>query len=323
MPIDVVKLGPKQESWGKTEPIQSAELPDSKKFRVLGNLPLNVLADYSANENGHYLVTASGGTPSVGKSFYIYQGHFDNVPQVLHVNGTSKIQRDDGRTAEIPKGSRLALSLVSQADIANGDNFTDLVFVQPYEGHTAWKIFHGELAAKCSIEGTSDDNHPKGVAGDVVPAATATAVSVPEFTCPISNTRKRQVILEAPILRNGNFTWNEALHGGSRIPVSESVLKNIIQIAKVLEEVRQKLGDRAITVNSWYRDPATNKRVGGASRSRHLVGDAVDFVVPGIHPYQVYKSLNGWWGNRGGLASATVFTHIDARGHGSRWQYNF
>ena len=90
-----------------------------------------------------------------------------------------------------------------------------------------------------------------------------------------------------------------------------------------MEEVRDRLGGRPITINSWYRDPVTNRRVGGASRSRHLVGDAVDFVAPGIHPYDVYDRLNRWWGAKGGLASATVFTHIDTRGYYARWSYGF
>jgi hypothetical protein len=52
-------------------------------------------------------------------------------------------------------------------------------------------------------------------------------------------------------------------------------------------------------------------------------GDAVDFVIPGYHPYDVFAELNGWWGSKGGLASATVFTHIDARGYRARWSYGF
>lgn len=65
------------------------------------------------------------------------------------------------------------------------------------------------------------------------------------------------------------------------------------------------------------------KAVGGASQSRHLVGDAVDFVVVGLHPSEVYSRLDLWWGNRGGLASSSVFTHLDVRGYEARWSYGF
>jgi uncharacterized protein YcbK (DUF882 family) len=120
----------------------------------------------------------------------------------------------------------------------------------------------------------------------------------------------------------GNFTWGEATHGGSRIPVNASVVNGIVEIAKAMQEIRE-MRDRPIRVNSWYRDPATNRRVGGASRSRHLTGDAVDFVVRGEHPYDTFDCLNSWWGSKGGLASSTVFTHIDLRGFRARWSYGF
>jgi uncharacterized protein YcbK (DUF882 family) len=90
-----------------------------------------------------------------------------------------------------------------------------------------------------------------------------------------------------------------------------------------MEDGRRRYGGVPIQVNSWYRDPATNAAVGGASQSRHMSGDAVDFVVPGKHPYDVYADLDAWWGNKGGLASSTVFTHIDTRGYNARWDYGY
>lgn len=129
--------------------------------------------------------------------------------------------------------------------------------------------------------------------------------------------------LSAPILKGGNFTWAEATKNGTRMPADRNVVEHIIAIADVMDEVREFFGGRAITVNSWYRDPATNRRVGGASRSRHIVGDAVDFTVQGISPPEVQRRLNPWWGSRGGLASASSFTHIDKRGYRARWTYGF
>lgn len=129
-----------------------------------------------------------------------------------------------------------------------------------------------------------------------------------------------------PLKHGYNFTWAEALHfdgaGNYRRPASAQVVEGILKVADVMQEIRARYGV-PIKVNSWYRDPATNRRVGGASQSRHLKGDAVDFVVQGVHPYKVFDDLNAWWGSRGGLASSSVFTHIDCRGYRARWDYGY
>ncbi len=132
---------------------------------------------------------------------------------------------------------------------------------------------------------------------------------------------KSTFYLSDPILKGGNFTWSEATKNGTRIPANKQVVYGILKIADVMQEVRAHVGDRPITVTSWYRDPVTNSRVGGSRRSRHMVGDAVDFQVPGISPFEVNNRLEAWWGSRGGLASASSFTHIDGRGYKARWRY--
>lgn len=121
----------------------------------------------------------------------------------------------------------------------------------------------------------------------------------------------------------GHFTWGEATHGATRLPESQSVVYGIIRVCQALEDIRYKFGGRSMGINSWYRPPAINAAVGGATNSRHLYGDAVDFVVSGYHPYDVYAELDAWWGSKGGLASSSVFTHIDTRGYRARWSYGY
>ena len=128
----------------------------------------------------------------------------------------------------------------------------------------------------------------------------------------------------APILVGGSFSWNEATKNRTRIPVGRNIVEEIMRIADTMESVREKLGNRPILVTSWYRDPATNRRVRGASKSRHLGGGAVDFKVLGRgapSAAEVQKILDPWWGSKGGLASASTFTHIDNRGYRARWRY--
>lgn len=120
-------------------------------------------------------------------------------------------------------------------------------------------------------------------------------------------------------IANGNFSWTEATKNGSRIPESKEVVSNIITMAKKMEEVRDFLGGRVITVTSWYRDPVTNRRVGGASRSTHIQGHGVDFNVDGLSPKQVQQKLESFW--RGGMGYGRTFTHLDNRNYKARWNY--
>lgn len=182
------------------------------------------------------------------------------------------------------------------------------------DNRSDWYIFKEHIA----VQGTEPDNQPKDE-----PEAPETKIAEPDKGRPIVVPKLGTVYLGNPILPNGHFSWAEATHNGSRIPANETVVEGILRVAEVMEEVREYLGDRPIQINSWYRDPASNRRVGGASRSRHLSGDAVDFVVQGISPPQVNRRLDPWWNNRGGLASASCFTHIDVRGHKARWRYGF
>jgi hypothetical protein len=115
------------------------------------------------------------------------------------------------------------------------------------------------------------------------------------------------------------FTVGEATKNGTRLWTHPNTGKRVIKIAGLLDGVR-KVFNQPITVTSWYRDPATNRRVGGASQSRHLQGDAVDFIVQGIHPMEVYAQLRKTYSG-GGLASSNSFTHMDARGYFCTWSY--
>ncbi|MFG6096452.1 D-Ala-D-Ala carboxypeptidase family metallohydrolase [Leptothoe sp. ISB3NOV94-8A] len=177
-----------------------------------------------------------------------------------------------------------------------------------------WFVF----AQHIQLEGTEPNNKPQDP-----PVEPETKIAERDRGRSITVPKLGKVYLGDPILTNGHFSWAEATKNGNRIPVDEDVVNGILKIAEAMEEVRDYLGGRPITVNSWYRDPASNRKAGGASRSRHLSGDAVDFVVQGISPPEVNRKLEPWWRDRGGLASASVFTHLDARGYRARWNYGF
>jgi uncharacterized protein YcbK (DUF882 family) len=130
----------------------------------------------------------------------------------------------------------------------------------------------------------------------------------------------KPVALDAPIcLDSPHFSWAEATKGGARIPESEDITRNIIRIAKKLEDIRSTFGDRVITITSWYRPPAINRAVGGARYSKHLEGHAVDIIVGDLDPRYVTEKLSENWD--GGVGDSSAFTHLDLSDR-RRWDYD-
>lgn len=105
-----------------------------------------------------------------------------------------------------------------------------------------------------------------------------------------------------------HFQLKEFLHNGSPEGLTIWVVTRLSRLAVALEEVRTKLGNKPIHINSGFRTPEHNKEVGGVPNSQHLVGDAADIVVEGMTPKEVQASLKDW---RGGLGSYSTWTHVD------------
>lgn len=77
--------------------------------------------------------------------------------------------------------------------------------------------------------------------------------------------------------------------------------------------------DRPLIINSGYRTFDTNERVGGASKSMHLVGKAVDMRIDGVPTKLIYNLSQylqrggaGWYPQKG-------FVHLDT-GRLRKWQ---
>jgi Peptidase M15 len=124
-----------------------------------------------------------------------------------------------------------------------------------------------------------------------------------------------------PIYVGSHFTWGEATKDGTRIPTETNfdgiiipaaqITSNIVKIAKELDKIRVQFGNRPITVNSWYRDPVSNRDVGGVRNSQHLLGWAADITIDGYEPNEVAAKLISTWA--GGLGDSNSFTHLDLR----------
>ncbi|MCG8367836.1 MAG: D-Ala-D-Ala carboxypeptidase family metallohydrolase [Pseudanabaenales cyanobacterium] len=314
-----VKLEVVSDTLFKLKPVQSNQLSASEKVFVKNGAKYDLQA-YLPAEGNHMRVVISNAFlgPENRNTWYVYSPH-------IRIRGTSmKVQVVSDTLFKLKPVLSGELSDSEKLFIKNGTVFELHSHVSAADNHVRIALANAFLgpenrntwyayAPDVRIEGNEPNNQPKDL--KKVDAATQGSIRLPGFSSTF--------YLANPILPGGHFTWAEATKNGSRIPVNKDIVYGILQVARVMEEVRKLLGSRPITINSWYRDPVTNRRVGGASRSRHLSGDAVDFVVTGIHPYDVYDRLSPWWGSRGGLASATVFTHIDVRGYYARWSYGF
>lgn len=92
------------------------------------------------------------------------------------------------------------------------------------------------------------------------------------------------------------------------------------RLVMVLESVRTHFG-AAVTINSGYRTPQYNAKVGGVAHSQHCYGTAADIVVKGQTPEAVAayaRQLMPDWGGVG-IYAKKGFTHIDVREKRSDW----
>lgn len=92
------------------------------------------------------------------------------------------------------------------------------------------------------------------------------------------------------------------------------------KLVMVLESIRTHFG-KAVVINSAYRTPQYNAKVGGAAHSQHCYGTAADIVVRGETPATVAayaRQLMPDWGGVG-IYAKQGFTHIDVREVRSDW----
>jgi uncharacterized protein YcbK (DUF882 family) len=118
-----------------------------------------------------------------------------------------------------------------------------------------------------------------------------------------------------------NFSLNEfKCKDGGEIP--NEVLKNISTLAQNLQVLRDAIG-KPITINSGYRSPKYNAKIGGVKNSQHLKGKASDISVKEMTPKEVALVIEGLIESgkmkQGGIGIYPNFTHYDIRGVKARW----
>jgi uncharacterized protein YcbK (DUF882 family) len=107
--------------------------------------------------------------------------------------------------------------------------------------------------------------------------------------------------------------------------ITDTIFQNIFELAKNLQVLRDEV-KKPIKITSGYRDPSFNKKIGGATQSRHITGEAADLKIEGYTPKQVAaiieKLIASGKMKQGGLGIYSTWIHYDTffdGKHPRRW----
>jgi len=95
------------------------------------------------------------------------------------------------------------------------------------------------------------------------------------------------------------------------------------QHAFQLEKFRHAVGDVPLDVLSWYRHRAYNRKIGGASQSKHILAIATDFAketVDKVGRKRWFQVADVIFANGGVGDYPAGSAHLDSRGYRARWR---
>lgn len=105
-------------------------------------------------------------------------------------------------------------------------------------------------------------------------------------------------------------------------PVPEKYMDNVKDLAKNLQVLRDEIGE-PLRINSAYRHPAYNKKIGGKPASQHLTASASDLTAQSYTPKKlasvIEMLIKAGKMKQGGIGIYPGFTHYDIRGTKARW----
>ena len=93
------------------------------------------------------------------------------------------------------------------------------------------------------------------------------------------------------------------------------------RLVEALQELRD-LADRPVRITSGYRCPDHNRAKGGKRRSQHLLGNAVDVVIDGLTPIEMYclaDKVSAFRNGGLGIYPNNGIIHVDVRDNYARW----
>jgi len=113
------------------------------------------------------------------------------------------------------------------------------------------------------------------------------------------------------------------LSGPARLePPPPRLWPNILDTLDVLEWLRDRIGE-PYNLNSGFRSPTYNSKIGGAASSQHLVFRATDGWAEETPPKEIADLLEEHpQAHLLGIGRYKTFTHLDTRGQRARWGSN-
>lgn len=113
-----------------------------------------------------------------------------------------------------------------------------------------------------------------------------------------------------------HLSWKELdCHDGTPYPNNFVLDGRIYKLARIFEEIRLIWG-KPIKVLSAYRTVEYNRSVGGAPKSQHIEGRALDLAPPaGVTITEFYSTIKSRIRDLGikGLGKYGTWVHIDTR----------
>ncbi|MEP3048331.1 MAG: D-Ala-D-Ala carboxypeptidase family metallohydrolase [Roseibium sp.] len=180
----------------------------------------------------------------------------------------------------------------------------------------------GHVDLKLDILGEDETNQPDSD----VNAEVIVADNLPNIDNNIPPEHPFQAFFAEHLPNVRHFEWHEFLVKGASHSVNGlntdppfELWENVIPLVLALDEFREQVGHPVI-LTSVYRSPKYNARIGGATRSQHMVFTAADFKVVGAGA----GSPNDWASRmrqirqsgifEGGIGTYPTFVHADVRG---------
>jgi len=109
---------------------------------------------------------------------------------------------------------------------------------------------------------------------------------------------------------------------GTEVPCK--YLQNVKILAENLQVLRGYFG-KPIYINSSYRTPRHNKKIGGATHSQHLTASAADIRIDGVTSINIKDAIvtliSQGKMTEGGIGLYNSFLHFDIRGTKARWDF--